>query len=105
MAEDWETRSLVRRVEGAPFQVGDVVAIAGIVDETFAAAYETESMEAGVAPADDFAIGRHGVVSHLDYSCGCGQVYPGQPMIGVAFEGTELVPEFWPEELVAVGGR
>lgn len=55
--------------------------------------------------ADETFDGRYlrktGNVVHLEYSCGCGQSYPGDPMIGVRFaEGN--VEEFWREEIVAV---
>jgi hypothetical protein len=45
-------------------------------------------------------VGRTGVVEYLEYSCGCGQTYPGDPMIGVRFsDGT--MQELWKEELQA----
>lgn len=46
--------------------------------------------------------GREGVVVHLEYSCGCGQSYPGDPMIGVCMYipgRGYIVEEFWFEEL------
>jgi hypothetical protein len=43
-------------------------------------------------------IGRRGTVEHLEYSCGCGQHYPDDPMIGVRFLEGDLY-EFWFEEL------
>lgn len=46
-------------------------------------------------------IGRVGIVKYLEYSCGSGQTYPGDPMIGVAFDGGVL-EEFWSEEINGV---
>lgn len=99
---DWATGVLKRYVEGSPFQLGDRVQFVMASDETIT----TDD------PEDDDAIyvplGSVGVVVHLDYSCGCGQVYPGEPMIGVALDGWEplpdnKLPEFWPEELAMMG--
>jgi hypothetical protein len=42
--------------------------------------------------------GRIGFVNYFEYNCGCGQAYPGDPMVGVMFrDGT--TEEFWKEEL------
>jgi hypothetical protein len=76
-------------VPGAPYQVGDWVTVIA-----------TEH------PDDEHLVGLDGVVTHLDYSCGCGQTYPNDPMIGVKLDnGKEW--EFWKEELsprVDLGG-
>ncbi len=69
-------------IDGAPFQVGDMVAVKDVIDET----------------GRDDLIGQGGPVVHLDYDCGCGQGFPGDPMIGVRFR-PGLVEEFWKEEL------
>jgi hypothetical protein len=69
-------------VRGAPFRIGDKVKVVRAADETF----EKRFMR------------RVGVVEHLEYSCGCGQTYPDDPMIGVLFRSGE-VEEFWKEEL------
>lgn len=72
-------------VEGAPVKIGQIVRVTS-VDEA----------EEGT----DWAklVGQEGKVVHLEYSCGCGQSYPEDPMIGVEFsDGT--VHEFWAEEL------
>ena len=69
-------------IDGAPFQVGDMVTVEGILDET----------------GRTDLIGHGGPVVHLDYGCGCGQSYPDDPMIGVRFR-PGLVEEFWKEEL------
>ena len=43
-------------------------------------------------------IGQFGIVEYLEYNCGCGQIYPNEPMIGVKLDdGSEH--EFWFEEL------
>lgn len=69
-------------VEGAPHQPGDRIVVVAVADST----------------ADPEHIGKRGRVDYLEYSCGSGQTFPGDPMIGVAFDdgGAE---EFWREEL------
>jgi len=74
------------RVEGSPFQPGDRVVVVRICDEV--------GLEAGFG---DF-VGKSGAVEHLEYSCGCGQSYPDDPMVGVRLPGGELA-EFWRDEL------
>ena len=46
-------------------------------------------------------VGLSGTVEYLEYDCGCGQSYPGDPMIGVRLEDGTL-EEFWAEELGGV---
>lgn len=70
-----------RDIKGAPFLIGDHVVIVKIVDNT----------------ADETLLGRRGLVAFFEYSCGCGQTYPEDPMIGVGIDG--VVHEFWKEEL------
>lgn len=72
-------------VLGAPHQPGDVVRVIASAEP---------SIELGVHAF----VGRSGVVEHLEYSCGCGQSYPGDPMIGVRFPDG-MIQEFWREEL------
>lgn len=72
-------------IEGAPIQVGALVVIGDSLDGTF----------------DHSRRGQPGVVVHLDYDCGCGQTYPGDPMIGVRFSDGQ-VDEFWLEEFILV---
>jgi len=43
-------------------------------------------------------LGMVGLVEHFEYTCGCGQSYPGDPMIGVRFSDGRS-DEFWKEEL------
>lgn len=71
---------------GAPYQPGDEVVVVA-------------SAEAKGSLTDVSGyIGRGGKVEHLEYSCGCGQHYPDDPMIAVRFpEGDGQ--EFWKEEL------
>ena len=76
-------------VRGAPFRIGDKVKVVRATDETF----------------DRRFMRRVGIVEHFEYSCGCGQTYPNDPMIGVKFRGARFrirkgaVEEFWQEEL------
>lgn len=70
-------------INGAPFRIGDIVKVIRATDETFDMQY----------------IGQVGTVVHFEYSCGCGQSYPSDPMIGVRFSGFHR-EEFWKEELV-----
>lgn len=75
-------RPLYERVDGAPFQPGDRVIVVAVGDETCDASY----------------VGECGTVVQLEYECGCGQSYPADPMIGVAFDDADAM-EFWREEL------
>lgn len=77
-------------VAGSPYQPGDLVLVVDAVD----------------IDIHDLSkyIGQRGQVEHLEYSCGCGQHYPDDPMIGVRLTCGELI-EFWPEEIrLAVAG-
>lgn len=85
---DWAllsgARPIFERVDGAPYQPGERVRVVQAIDQ------EVSDLRA--------FIGRSGVVLYLEYSCGCGQTYPEDPMIGVRLDdGAEQ--EFWPEEL------
>ncbi len=86
LAIDFGCRPIFTRTDGAPFQPNDVVIV-------------TTSVEAPGTDVDvsEF-IGKTGTVEYLEYSCGCGQTFPGDPMIGVAFQDG-LREEFWAEEL------
>lgn len=75
------------RTEGAPYQPGQRVLVVA-------------SIEPQVADVSEY-IGFTGTVEHLEYSCGCGQKYPDDPMIGVRFRDGRL-EEFWFEELTAL---
>src|SRR5258707_15358938 len=74
-------RPLRCNIRGAPFWIGDHVQVTQIVD--FA--------------ASKALVGKVGTVEYFEYSCGCGQTYPGDPMIGVRI--TKVTHEFWKEEL------
>ncbi len=50
--------------------------------------------------ADPAFLGREGRVLYFEYTCGCGQTYPNDPMIGVKFRGK--AEEFWREELALI---
>lgn len=79
---------IYRDVAGAPFKLGERVRVVGPGDETFDPRY----------------LGRSGTVVYLEYGCGCGQTYPGDPMIGVRFRNT-VEEEFWKAELLHVVER
>jgi len=69
-------------VEGSPLRIGQRVLVVKGTDETFSQEY----------------VGKTGTVVYFEYSCGCGQTYPNDPMIGLRFaDGT--IEEFWREEV------
>ena len=68
-------------VPGAPFKIGDGVKVVSLADDT----------------ADVEFLGQQGQVLYYEYSCGCGQTFPNDPMIGVQFGDRKA--EFWKEEL------
>lgn len=72
-------------VNGAPFKIGEAVKVICFSDDT----------------ADEELLGHQGTILYLEYSCGCGQTYPTDPMIGVQF--AERTAEFWKEELAQTG--
>ena len=69
-------------VAGAPYGIGAWARVRQIVDDT----------------ASTLFVGLIGRVAYLEYSCGCGQSFPGDPMIGVLFADGRT-EEFWQEEL------
>lgn len=71
------------RVDGAPFQVGDRVVVVDAVDRDI---FDLSAY-----------VGRGGVVEYLEYSCGCGQHYPDDPMVGIRLAGEVI--DFWKEEI------
>lgn len=72
-------------IPGAPYSIGDAVKVLDNPndDETF----------------DYYFSGKEGFVDYFEYDCGCGQVFPEDPMIGVRFSN-EATSEFWKEELI-----
>ena len=80
---DW-AKPVYEHVPGAPFQVGMIVRVVDAIDRHVS----------DLSPL----IGRLGVVRYLEYSCGCGQTFPHDPMIGVEFSDRSQ-QEFWTEEL------
>lgn len=72
-------------VEGAPVKIGQSVKVTSIGEGE-------EDTDWGKL------MGQTGTVSYLEYSCGCGQTYPQDPMIGVQFTDGSI-HEFWHEEL------
>lgn len=76
-----KAKPVMVRVPGAPHQPGDRAVFIGMVD----------------SQCDQIEVGEVGVVVYLEYSCGCGQVYPESPMLGISFGGRMV--EVWPEEV------
>lgn len=77
---------IYERVEGSPFQPGDLVEVVAAVDREV---HDVSSL-----------VGRRGRVAYLEYDCGCGQSRPGDPMVGVALgDDGSVTEEFWGEEL------
>lgn len=79
-------RPVTTHTLGSPFQPGELVTVVASVEP----------------PGSDMSvseyIGSSGTVEYLEYSCGCGQKFPDDPMIGVAFRNGHR-QEFWAEEL------
>ncbi len=74
-----------KNIRDAPYAIGDCVKVVYSADDTF----------------DHKYIGHVGKVSYYNYSCGCGQTYPNDPMIGVEFNSRDS-EEFWKEEVIAL---
>jgi hypothetical protein len=75
-------KPIYKNIDSTPFRIGEFVKIVGSADETFNKRY----------------IGKVGLVIYFEYSCGCGQSFPSDPMIGVLFSDL-TIEEFWKEEL------
>jgi len=73
---------LKENVIGAPFCIGQTVKVVCGCDETF----------------DSTFLNKIGEIAHFDYTSGCGQSFPHDPMIGVQFD-KETIEAFWQEEL------
>jgi hypothetical protein len=71
-------------IEGAPFKIGNRVEILDnfLDDNAFDKKFSNQI----------------GEVIFFEYDCGCGQTFPGDPMIGVKFCNGKI-EEFWKEEL------
>ncbi len=78
-------QTFFRDVPGSPFKIWEDVRIVKRSDNTVSATF----------------VGRKGKVIYFDFSCGCGQSYPNDPMIGVYFRNG-IIEEFWREELRVV---
>ncbi len=74
-----------KNIKGAPYEISNHVKIRFAADETF----------------DHKFLGRVGTIVHYDYSCGCGQSFPDDPMIGVEFNDN-MIEEFWKEEMIHI---
>jgi hypothetical protein len=81
--ERGRSRPICIDIDGAPYKIGQSVRVKGLSDEEGEASL----------------LGMIGMVEHFDYSCGCGQSYPDDPMIGVRFFDGRM-EEFWKEELI-----
>ena len=79
--ESEKASPICRNIDGAPFELGQRVRVTSVVDDT----------------ANSSLLNTEGFVEYYDYSCGCGQTYPTDPMIGVQFG--EIIEEFWKEEI------
>lgn len=75
----------MRRVNAPQVQIGSCVRVIKGIDETF----------------DERFLQKIGIVENFDFTCGCGQSYPNDPMIGVRFPNGKY-EEFWTEELTIV---
>lgn len=77
-------------IDGAPFYIGARVKIAKLTDKT----------------GNQSLIGKSGEVVYYEYSCGSGQNYPEDPMIGVSMDllgnDEKIIEEFWKEELTVI---
>ena len=78
------THGIHHDVVGAPFKIGDIVKVVLLADDTANARF----------------LRKQGKVVWFEYSCGCGQTYPDDPMIGVQFK--TKAEEFWKEEITLV---
>ena len=74
---------IFKNVLGSPFRIGKKVKVIKRIDDTVSTKF----------------IGRKGKVTYFDFTCGCGQSYPNDPMIGVLFPD-QTIEEFWREELI-----
>lgn len=70
-------------VSGAPFRIGLRVKVIKRSDNT----------------VSEKCVGKTGHIDYYEYSCGCGQTFPHDPMIGVILDSGER-EEFWREEIV-----
>jgi len=75
-------RPIYHDVDGAPVKIGTRVIVSACVDWTL----------------DPRLVGAQGTVRYLEYSCGCGQSYPTDPMIGVELDSGRR-EELWQEEI------
>jgi hypothetical protein len=77
-----KSEPIFRNVSRVRFAIGGIVRVCRLIDQTGASQF----------------LGLQGKIEYFEYSCGCGQSYPHDPMIGVRFANSE-VEEFWSEEL------
>ncbi|MCE5279639.1 MAG: hypothetical protein LLG03_16580 [Planctomycetaceae bacterium] len=77
-----KAQPILHDVDGAPFRIGETVVVVQVTDDTVSSSF----------------IGSVGKVVSLEYSCGCGQSFPFDPMIMVHFPNGRK-EEFWREEI------
>jgi hypothetical protein len=83
---DGASKRVYADIRGAPFGIGLLVQVHRLAD----------------GQGNSSLLWRQGVIEHYEYSCGCGQSYPTDPLIGVRFPEGGL-EEFWNEELSLSG--
>jgi len=87
-------------VEGAPVTIGQKLEIKDLIDRSTLDYIDIGDHD-DLDDAIDALIGQQGVVEYLEYECGCGQIYPHEPMIGIKLDSGDK-HEFWFEELKEV---
>lgn len=79
------SKPIYKNVRGSPYKINDIVRIVKLSDGT----------------GNKKLLGKIGRIVYFEYSCGCGQSYPVDPMIGILFDNG-ILEEFWKEELTKV---
>jgi hypothetical protein len=82
-------------IEGTPFELGQRIEIADLTDP-----HTLGQLTAGDEGFEDVwdVLGHKGVLEYYEYNCGCGQIFPDQPMMGVKLDNG-MRCEFWAEEM------
>jgi len=73
-------------IDGAPFKLNQRVVVSDVEEDLDYEKY----------------IGKKGRIIYFEYDCGSGQSFPGDPMMGVELEGTNIVEEFWKNEITQI---
>jgi hypothetical protein len=77
-------KPIYRNVKGSPFKIWD---LAQVLEKQF-----------NDATFDSSFCNKIGRIIYFEYSCGCGQRYPFDPLIGIEFQDGKI-EEFWKEEI------